>query len=390
MSAPSPPFPPPRSREWLPGPRVTVWRDGVPADLLAELPGLYGSCFSVPAFFATHPCPGTSHCLVIDEPRQVVVVTVHGATAEVRNRRAPIDPASVRRLVAATLRAFPRVVRVRLEVLFPPEALGVPGLWHVTAQSDDFVITLPDSVEAYRAALGRRTRQNLNQYQNRLARRCPGFRLETLTGAGIGDDVLRQAAAWNASRLRARGVVPTYERHPGNLVRLRRLLDAHGVALCGSDGERRLAAQLAVRVGDDLWVHLAGFDPDFEDVRLGFLMTYFTATWAIAAGCRRLHLLYGTPVYKQRLGARPQRAWQVSVYRHPLFRRLYAGERLRGLDAGRVYWQARRRVREALEGVPLTARLLAAGRTAMSRRGTRIAPAPPAAAAADRPRGETR
>ena len=325
---------------------ATVHCEEVDDALVAELPHLYSSCFSVAEYFSLYDHPKTICACELDEPRHVLLFAPRGRTVDVLNKLVDIQASEVERLAQAVFRAYPKVDRIRMEVKFPPEELRGP--LRVRLRNDDLVIQLPASLDEYRAGLGRRTRQNINQYSHRLERRCPDFHLATLEKNAIPFMLVEQVAGWNAERMHQKGEASIYELHPEKLVPLWELLKSHGVALCGHVGEECVAAQLLLLVGHETWVHTAGFDIAYEDVHLGLLMAYFTVVESIERGCTRMHMLWGTPVYKQRLGAEPVPAYQVSLFRTAPLKAAYAFESWHKDELSRVYWRTRKRAKHAI------------------------------------------
>jgi hypothetical protein len=335
---------------------ATVHRDGnladVPADVLAELPSLYGSPFSTAEYFAIYDRPRRVSVCELREPRHVVVFAPHGATADVLNKVAAIEPAAFERVVAAIFRAHPELRRIRAEIKFPPHELTRP--LRQTYRSDDQVIELPADPSAWESRLGASTRKHLHRYRNGLRRKYPAFRLDTLEGGAITLPLVEQTLEWNRQRISAKGDSWMFaDDQEATADRLWRLLQGHGVALCGHVGDERVATHLRLFVGDDCWAHTGGFDPAYADVHLGMLMTSFSICDAITRGSARFHLTWGTVEYKQHLGAAPVTAYRVSVYRSRLDRALYARERWALLvrDRRDLYWRARGALKRRLKAM---------------------------------------
>jgi hypothetical protein len=312
--------------------------------LLAELPGLYGSVFATPEYFTLYDHPRRLAVCELDEPRHVVVFTRRGATVDVLNKVFDIEPGAADRVLAAIFRAFPEVRRVRIEVKFPPGGLARPcrELLH----SAEYVVALPATPGDYEAALGRATRKHLKEYANRLRRLHPGFELRELEPDEITLDFVSRVLAWNKARIAAKGDPWRVPDEGRTISRTWRLSQTYGAALGGFDGDECVAAWLLFFIGPDCWWHTGGFDRTYEDCHLGLLMTSFTIAAAIRRDCRRVHLTWGTGIYKERLGAEPVTAWRASVYRSRLDRALYVRESWELLVAHRrdIYWRLRVRL----------------------------------------------
>lgn len=62
-------------------------------------------------------------------------------------------------------------------------------------------------------------------------------------------------------------------------------------------------------------------------------------------------MTWGTPIYKERLGAVPVPAWRVSVFRAPAFKLAYAREAWHEDEPSRIYWRWRKRAKRAAVAV---------------------------------------
>ncbi len=324
-------------RRTFPDLRAVVHLDEVPAELLDELSERYSSPFSIAEYFAIYDRPRRMYCCELDEPRHVIVFTSHGATADVLNKTIEIEPTAVERLAAAIFRARPEIRRIRAEVDFPPRELGRP--LRELRRSDEQVLENPASHEAYERLLGASTRKRLRGYRNRLRREYPDFNLRTFEGEEITLALVEQVYDWNQQRIRAKGQQWGFENQPAVSYRLWRLLQSHGLALCGYMGNECVAGMLMMLVGGECWARTAGFDPIYMDVDLGMLMMYFSICESIRRGCAHTHLGWGTTTYKQRLGAVPVTTYRVSIYRSRLDRALYAREHWSPL-VNDLYWTA--------------------------------------------------
>ena len=343
-----------RRRVAFPDLKAVVHLDEAPAELLAELPELYSSAFSIAEYFAIYDRPRRMYACELDEPHHVIVFTSHGATAEVLNKVIEIEPAAVERLAAAIFRARPEIRRIRAEVKFAPPVLGLPV--RELHRSDDQVVELPATGEAFERRLGASTRKKLRNFRNRLQRAHPDFNLRTVEGEEITLALVEQVFDWNKQRIIAKGGRWSFENEPEAPYKAWRLLQSHGAVLCGCIGDECVAGCLLMFVGRDCWWFHGGFDPIYSDVDLGFLMTSFLIVESIQRGCARTHMLWGTTPYKQHLGAVPVTAYRVSIFRSRFDKVLYAREPSPFVKEHRTFYQRarrafKRRLLAALRGV---------------------------------------
>jgi len=318
-----------------------------PRRLLDELPGLYGNCFCLAESFDIYERSRRRSACETSDPRHVVLYTRRGATVRVLNRRLAIDAAAADRVVEAVFRAHPEVRRIELEAEIAPDRLSRPV--RVLRRSDDLVVELPATQDEYEDSLGKATRKHLRQGRNRLRRSHPEFELRVLEASEITLALVEQVFAWNRARIRAKGEPWAYERQPEAPHLLWRLLRSRGTALVGYAEGVPVAGELLFFVGRDCWMHTGGSDAGYDRLGLGLLMVEAGIGESIRRGCRRTHLLWSTPAYKRRLGARPVPCYRLSIFRSSFSRRAYALERWRLLleERRHVYWRLRKAARTA-------------------------------------------
>jgi hypothetical protein len=333
----------------LPGYAAEVFLDCAPQEFASELSSRYGSFFSTPEYFALYSHPPNYNACMLDHPRHAVLFSLRGHTADVLNRLIDIEPEALDRAASAIFTALPSVRRIRAEVKFAPELLH--RCHRVTQTSVDMVVPLPADADAYHGQIGNTTRKHLRQYGNKLRREYPGFELRRLERDEIPLTLVEQTVAWTNERVRAKGDVSVYEDNPAKIRPVWQLLQHYGLALCGHIDGELVAAQLILCVGPDTWIHTVGFDSRYEKVHLGLLMTYYSILEGIDRGFRRTHMLFGTPVYKRRLGAEPVIASVVSLYRSPADKAAYVREvgEMVWRDRQKLYWSARHRAAATLK-----------------------------------------
>jgi hypothetical protein len=353
-----------RSRR-LPQLGAEVFLDCAPEEFAHELSARYGSYFSTVEYFALYAHPPNYNACVLDRPRHAIMFSLRGHTADILNRLVDLEPQTLERAAAAIFSALPSVRRIRAETKSAPSRLR--RCHRVVQTSVDMVVDLPADADAYHAQIGNTTRKHLRQYGNKLRREHPDFELRRLERQDIPLELVEQTVEWTNERVRAKGGVSVYEDDPSKVRPVWQMLQSYGLALCGYIGGELVAAQLILCVGPDTWIHTVGFDSRYEGVHLGLLMTYYSVLESIDRGARRAHMLFGTPVYKRRLGAEPVTASVVSIFRTPADKAVYAGElgEIVWRDRQRIYWSARHRA--AAAGRAARARLRGALREGTAR-----------------------
>ncbi len=340
------------------GATVSPW--SVPDGVADELPELYGSLLSTADWFATEDRIEATGAVVLDQPRHVLLFYRDGDTVEILNKEFAIGPKAAARACRALFRALPGARRIHLEILFPPWQLLLPV--RILYWTDHMVISLPGSVDAYTASLGKRTRRDLRQKGRRLRQDHPEIAIETIAPVADGRELLDTFVSWKNRRFNERGRETIWQGRPQIAETFLELLHRRGEARVTRIDGREAAIDFVFPVGTSIYALQSAFDPAYEPYGLGLLSTYGIACEAVERGARRLSLLWGTTGYKAHLGAKPRRASRLSVFRAQTDR-LYSLDEAwevawRNLkrNGQRDYWRARhaagRRLRALAQQAP--------------------------------------
>jgi CelD/BcsL family acetyltransferase involved in cellulose biosynthesis len=296
--------------------------------LLRELPGLYGSLPSTEAWFTIMSDAKPAAVCVLEHPRHVLVLAGRGDTVDVLNKDFEITPADARRACEAIFADLPKVRRIHLEVPVSPEELSFPT--RVLQVKDSMVVELPPSVDEYTAALGKRTRKNLRNYQNKLRRDYPDAQTTAVRRTAVELRAITELhMAWSIARMRARGERSTFETEPTRRAKFVAFLARGDVETLETViGGRLAAVEFIYYVGRDATVYAGSFDRAYAEYHLGFVSTYRAVCRTLEEGASRCHLLWTSGFYKERLGAQAVRLTKLSVFRSEADRRRHLAEAL--------------------------------------------------------------
>ncbi len=219
--------------------------------------------------------------------------------------------------------------------------------------SENYIIQLPSSVEAYLEALGKSTRKTIRGYGNRLLRELPGFRWEVRLASQLRRDeqrrIVRRLHEFKQASMASRGKRAVIDRHDtARLLKLASECGQFGIATV--DG-RIVGGSLSCRFGDSYVMLLSAADPALESHRLGLLCCYWSVCDCIRAGARECHLLWGRYGYKSQLLGVLSPLYRVNVYRSRMQAALSPAVLLRMSmlklrHAGRQWLQARLQERD--------------------------------------------
>jgi CelD/BcsL family acetyltransferase involved in cellulose biosynthesis len=312
----------------------TVYLDVVPAWASAELPTLYESSFAVVEYFRIFDGVTALSACVLSQPRHVVFFTRSGSTAIVLNQLFDIDAMAAQRVCDALFRALPTVRRVRFNgSRLDPKALGVPT--RVLAHSEDVVIDLPETYEAYVGTLGASMRKNLPWFSNRLTKTFPEHETVTCEQGGIPEALARAIINLNRKRMATKGetdaLTSAYE------ARVIEFARSYGLCVALVLRGEVIAGTIGSLVGRDYYGHIQAFDPDYAKYRLGTICLQRTIRECIDRKVEHLHTLWGQDDYKKRLGGVPQTLCAFAVYRSGAGRLVHVDDALRA-----AWWHAQR------------------------------------------------
>ena len=299
----------------------------VPAFVAEALDRLYGSMFAawrhVQLCEADRPMPNSWVAWRHGEVAAALLFRIEPARVLVLTEMMAIDASVVDAFCRSVFGRYPQAGVVVLN------AVDVNG-WeqHKTvcwpsqsyAFSEDYVIELPDSVDAYRAMLGKSTRKTINGYGNRVARELPGLHWECREARSMSRqeqrNLVRTLQRYKRDSMQERGKRAAIDRRDtARLLLLARECGLFGIARV--DG-RVVAGSLACRFGDHYVMLLSAADPALARLRLGFLACYWAVCDCIGHQARACHLLWGRYDYKIQLLGQLRVLRRVQLYRSRL------------------------------------------------------------------------
>ena len=182
--------------------------------------------------------------------------------------------------------------------------------------SENYVLNLPPSTEAYMAVLGKSTRQSLRGYRNRLLRDFPEFSWTAYTCDELTLEQQRQLVLilqrFKRDSMTARGKSAAIdETETQHFLAMAAECGLFGVAQVNG---RICAGAFSCRIGDSYVMLLSASDPAMSAYRLGLLSCLWSVTDCINEGGRQCHMLWGRYQYKHQLLAEPKSLYRLIVY----------------------------------------------------------------------------
>jgi hypothetical protein len=296
-----------------------IYKQSIPAFASMALDRLHGSLYASSRYLQlSDPEQTTPNTWVGYRSGEVVGVLlfrIEGKRVIVLSEVVTLDSLQIDAFAASVFSNFPGIRHIvfnAVSLSLPPTSLPM----QFYAFSENYVLTLPASDDAYMAMLGKSTRQSLRGYRNRLLRDFPDFSWTAYTCDELSVEQQRQLVLmlqrFKSESMTARGksavIDPTETQH---FLKMAAECGLFGVAKVNG---RICAGAFSCRVGDSYVMLLSASDPAMSFYRLGLLTCLWSVSDCIQRGGRQCHMLWGRYQYKHQLLAEPKSLYRLIVY----------------------------------------------------------------------------
>jgi CelD/BcsL family acetyltransferase involved in cellulose biosynthesis len=172
-----------------------------------------------------------------------------------------------------------------------------PGLFKTTRELPDYIVELPGSWENLHQQLSVNMRKNLRKAYQGLARDGFAFALRVTERPEAVADAMARFFTLHGARSEAADMIFHANRFVHPNVRAFFMEYLHSVA---ERGELRIfeleiggvvvASRIALLLGSDLYMHLAGYNPAWKTYSVMTVLVAETFKWALAHGVERINL----------------------------------------------------------------------------------------------------
>jgi hypothetical protein len=286
-----------------------------PPSLRAMLEKCHENVFCTEARCAALPADAEVACYAVlhdGVPVAAVLYRREGGTITVLSELFAIAGGALEQMVRCLLARHEDVHLVHFPAVdTPPWPMPFPCQRY--GATEDMVISLQGTPEAYLASLGPNTRAAIRRAQRMVAQQAPD-----LAFTFHGPDTIERAdvaalVALNCLRLSDKGQSPSHT--ADSLAMLHSMLGAYGCVLLARSGGRIRAGVACTHVGRHAYMHVIAHDPGFDQARLGLLCCFMSICESIRRGMREYHLLSGRYDYKRRLLGQQRDFERIVVYR---------------------------------------------------------------------------
>ncbi|OGB24453.1 MAG: hypothetical protein A3I66_10605 [Burkholderiales bacterium RIFCSPLOWO2_02_FULL_57_36] len=201
--------------------------------------------------------------------------------------------------------------------------------------TQDIVLTMPESVEAYLHSLGKSTRNYVKRYQNKLKRDFPSMTCKTYGNHDASEQHIRDICALNRARMANRCTSSYID--DAETERLIKLVRICGLVTVITINGSVCAGTINYRFGENYFLKVIAHDPAYDEYGLGTLCCYLTICECIARKGKEYHFLWGRYEYKFRLLGIQRDLSHLAIYRSRLHMFLNGRDALKLAYNGRMY-----------------------------------------------------
>ena len=289
--------------------------DTVPPSLEAELDHLYHHLNSSLSHYAVAARARDAYAYVArrgDRTLAIFLFQREDRSIMVFNEMMQLPPQEIERFAQWVFGRFPSVTWISFSKI--GKDIGTLALpWQQYGRSEDIVVSLPATPDAYFSSLGAKLRHNIKHQMKAISAAFPGFSFEIHENGAIAAQhvsalVNLKKANMDEKRMKC-GITPEetawmIERAKINGLLVVALLDGK---VCGGS--------LSLRIGDHYFAHLNGYDARFAKYSLGMLCCYLAMKEKIQRGAKEAHLSWGRNPYKFKLLGVQRDMANLDIYR---------------------------------------------------------------------------
>jgi hypothetical protein len=294
---------------------ITCYENEVPHFVEAELDSLYQHINSSLSHYAVRRKASGASTYVARKGNQAIAILLfkrEKKKVSVINEMIDIAPEELERF-ATYIFANDKSVAVISFSLIGNQIGNLPFPCHQYEISEDIVLTLPATPEAYLESLSAKMRRNIRRYMRAIARDNPGFRFEACAGKDIKDQYLHDLV--NLKKINIGQKNLRFGMDPDEVEWIFKQAKLSGLVTIALIGDRVLGGSISLRVDDHYFGEIISYDPAYQKYSPGILCCYQAICDQISLGAKESHLCWGRYQYKYKLlGVQRDRA-SLDIYR---------------------------------------------------------------------------
>jgi hypothetical protein len=283
---------------------------------LDEANHLYGSLFSDPQKLKVEGKLASAKTYLARKNGKIVAILFFRLVrnqAQVLNECINLEPEEIRRFSEEVFFRFRQVALIKFSAV-ETSINSFPFIFQKHICSENLIIDLPGSPEAYLNNIGNATRRNIKYYSNKLRRNFPSFRYDFYHRDEVGEEHIKSILTLKAARMESkRKAFDASDREAKEILALVKACNG-SVGVATIDGHV-CGGQISYRIGSNEIGFLICHDQKYNDYSLGIIICYLTVCDSIARGAVKFNFHCGREEYKYRLLGVQHDLYNLDIYR---------------------------------------------------------------------------
>jgi hypothetical protein len=294
---------------------ITCYENSVPSFVEAELDQLYQHVNSSLSHYAVRRRASAASTYVARRGGKAIAILLfkrQKRKVNVINEMIDIAPAELERFAAYIFATYQSVAVISFS-LIGNKIGALPFPCHQYDLSEDIVVTLPATPEAYLQSLSPKTRRNVRRYLRAIAADYPSFRFEAYERENIKEQHLRDLIELKKLNIGQKNIKFGMVDDDVNWILQQSKLT--GLVTVALIDDRVCGGSVSVQVDDHYFGQVIAYDPQYHKYSPGILCCYQAICDQILRGGSESHLCWGRYQYKYKLmGVLRERA-SLDIYR---------------------------------------------------------------------------
>lgn len=286
---------------------------GLPFEYESFLVEKYDSCVTTCRYIAIFHASRNHHYMLIREKNNLMDVIIYDCREETVTCLNSLSYLTQDTIDVFTNHIFNNYPNIKT-IEFPSSYSSlIADRSILTLRSDDFIISLPASMDDYFKQLGSSTRANVKKHKNKFLKEYPHANFVTKRGDEIERGLIDRIINLNFNRITSKGEVPnTNSSHIDNF---HQYSQHYGFVACIEVDGSIIAGSIAYMSNKSMYSYFLAHDNNYSNYNAGQLCMLYLIQTSIENGFTEFHLLWGESEYKTRFLAKPRTMYSYIVFK---------------------------------------------------------------------------
>lgn len=285
---------------------------GLPIDYESFLIEKYRSyittCRYVEVYYPTYD----NNYMLVYEDANLIEIMLFGNRGNIctcYNSLVNIDQDIINVFSKELFKNFPGIKKIQLAASYTSYDLNKSFLH---SKSNDYILSLPSTIEEYYSGLGSTTRKHIKNYKSRLLRDHPEVLFSIKLGTEIEESIIDKIVQLSYNRMKYKGIIPgkdhkdtndfyRYSQHYGCVA----YIEINGLIVAGC---------ISYILNQRIFLFMIAHDNNFSRYNLGQLCIIHLIQASIGKKLSTFHFLWGENDYKMKLSAKPHSLLSYTIY----------------------------------------------------------------------------